>query len=233
MQRSPKLVFFFHEAHLLVDDAPKVLLDKVKQVVRLIRSKGVGVYFVSESPVDIPEDVMGQLGNRVQHALRAFTPKDRKALRAVAETFRPNRISMRSMCCLNSKWAKLWPPRLNIRVYRALFSARSTAAYITYGPLKRMERREHLQISELADTYRYPVDREPAYEVLQARAEQTRENVKRAPSKRRRDERQGVEVQTSCAPERQHVGSVCQKRFALGWLINQSAGGQGLVSLVV
>ena len=87
---KPRLVFFFDEAHLLFDDAPKALLDKVEQVVRLIRSKGVGVYFCSQNPLDIPDDVLGQLGNRIQHALRAFTPRDQKAVRAAAETFRAN-----------------------------------------------------------------------------------------------------------------------------------------------
>jgi len=87
---KPKLVFFFDEAHLLFDDAPKALLDKIEQVVRLIRSKGVGVFFVTQNPLDIPDIVLGQLGNRVQHALRAYTPRDQKAVRAAAETFRPN-----------------------------------------------------------------------------------------------------------------------------------------------
>ena len=87
---KPKLVFFFDEAHLLFDDAPKALLDKIEQVVRLIRSKGVGVYFVTQNPLDIPDDVLGQLGNRVQHALRAFTPRDQKAVKAAAKTFRAN-----------------------------------------------------------------------------------------------------------------------------------------------
>src|SRR5690242_7923311 len=87
---KPKLVFFFDEAHLLFNEAPKELLDKVEQVVRLIRSKGVGVYFVTQNPIDVPDKVLGQLGNRVQHALRAFTPSDQKAVKAAAETFRPN-----------------------------------------------------------------------------------------------------------------------------------------------
>lgn len=87
---KPKLVFFFDEAHLLFNDAPKALVDKVEQVVRLIRSKGVGVYFVTQNPLDLPESVLGQLGNRVQHALRAFTPRDQKAVKTAAETFRPN-----------------------------------------------------------------------------------------------------------------------------------------------
>jgi DNA helicase HerA-like ATPase len=91
---KPKLVFFFDEAHLLFDDAPKALLDKIEQVVRLIRSKGVGVYFVTQNPIDIPEDVAGQLGNRVQHALRAFTPRDQKAVRSAATPSAPIRTSM-------------------------------------------------------------------------------------------------------------------------------------------
>ena len=87
---KPKLVFFFDEAHLFFADLPPVVGDKVKQIVRLIRSKGVGVYFVTQNPIDVPEDVLGQLGNRVQHALRAFTPKDQKAVKAAAQTFRSN-----------------------------------------------------------------------------------------------------------------------------------------------
>ncbi len=87
---KPKLVFFFDEAHLLFTDAPKALLDKIEQVVRLIRSKGVGVYFISQNPLDIPEMVLGQLSNRVQHALRAFTPLDQKAVKSAAQTFRTN-----------------------------------------------------------------------------------------------------------------------------------------------
>jgi DNA helicase HerA-like ATPase len=87
---KPKLVFFFDEAHLLFDEAPKILVDKVEQVVRLIRSKGVGVYFVTQNPLDVPEDILSQLGNRVQHALRAYTPREQKAVKVAAETFRPN-----------------------------------------------------------------------------------------------------------------------------------------------
>src|SRR5205807_10627415 len=88
---KPVLVFFFDEAHLLFTDAPPLLLEKIEQVVRLIRSKGVGVYFVTQSPADIPDIVLGQLGNRVQHALRAFTPHDQKAVKTAADTFRPNK----------------------------------------------------------------------------------------------------------------------------------------------
>ena len=89
-QEKPKLVFFFDEAHLLFNEAPKPLLDAVEQVVRLIRSKGVGVYFITQNPLDVPQSILAQLGNRVQHALRAFTPRDQKAVKAAAETFRQN-----------------------------------------------------------------------------------------------------------------------------------------------
>src|SRR5690606_11355998 len=87
---KPKFVFFFDEAHLLFNDAPRILLEKIEQVVRLVRSKGVGVYFVTQNPLDIPDTVLGQLGNRVQHALRAFTPRDQKAVKTAAQTMRPN-----------------------------------------------------------------------------------------------------------------------------------------------
>ena len=90
INRKPKLVFFFDEAHLLFDEAPKALLERVEQVARLIRSKGVGVYFITQNPLDVPDTVSSQLGNRIQHALRAYTPREQRAVRAAAETFRPN-----------------------------------------------------------------------------------------------------------------------------------------------
>src|ERR1700685_3956286 len=99
---KPKLVFFFDEAHLLFSDLPKIIQDKVVQIVRLIRSKGVGVYFVTQNPLDVPEEVLGQLGNRVQHALRAFTPKDQKAVKAAADTFRTN-PKLDGATCMNER----------------------------------------------------------------------------------------------------------------------------------
>ena len=105
---KPKLVFFFDEAHLLFDEAPKALVEKVEQVVRLIRSKGVGVYFVTQNPLDVPESVLGQLGNRVQHALRAFTPRDQKAVRTAAETLRPNPKLKAEKSSPSLAWARRW-----------------------------------------------------------------------------------------------------------------------------
>jgi DNA helicase HerA-like ATPase len=107
---KPTLVFFFDEAHLLFDEAPDALQDKIEQVVRLIRSKGVGVYFITQNPIDIPEKIAAQLGNRIQHALRAFTPRDQKAIRAAAETFRINPISTSRLqspsCAPVRRWSR-------------------------------------------------------------------------------------------------------------------------------
>jgi DNA helicase HerA-like ATPase len=170
---KPKLVFFFDEAHLLFDEAPKALLEKIEQVVRLIRSKGVGVYFVTQNPLDIPESVLGQLGNRVQHALRAFTPKDQKAVKSAAETMRPN-------------------PGLDIEqaitelgVGEALVSlldekgrpSVTERAFVVppgsqLGPIGEAERKAIIAASPLAGHYEKQVDRESAYEKLKARAEQ-------------------------------------------------------------
>jgi uncharacterized protein len=116
----PKLVFFFDEAHLLFNDAPKVLVDKIEQVVRLIRSKGVGIYFVTQNPLDVPESVLGQLGNRVQHALRAYTPKDQKAVRVAAQTFRQNPAARhRGDHHRSWGWARPWSPPWTPRAFQA------------------------------------------------------------------------------------------------------------------
>jgi uncharacterized protein len=168
---KPKLVFFFDEAHLLFDDAPAALVEKVEQVVRLIRSKGVGVYFVTQNPLDIPEKVLGQLGNRVQHALRAFTPRDQKAVKSVAETMRANPK-------LNAQKAIL-----ELGVGEALVSlldAKGTpgiterawvlAPGSQLGPITPDDRRRLVAESIVAGTYEKTIDRESAFERLKQRA---------------------------------------------------------------
>jgi uncharacterized protein len=168
---KPKFVFFFDEAHLLFDDAPKALLDKIEQVVRLIRSKGVGVYFVSQSPLDIPDSVLGQLSNRVQHALRAFTPKDQKAVKTAADTFRPNKKFSAAEAITE------------LGVGEALVSFLDTKGVPTpvercfiapprgrIGPATDAERAAVIKASPLAGKYDQTVDRESAYEVLMGRA---------------------------------------------------------------
>jgi DNA helicase HerA-like ATPase len=170
---KPKLVFFFDEAHLLFEDAPKALLDKVEQVVRLIRSKGVGVYFISQSPLDVPDDVLGQLGNRIQHALRAFTPRDQKAIRAVAETFRANPALKTETVITELAVGEALVSTLQDRgvpsmVERALI--RPPGSRI--GPATLEERRQTIGRSPVAGRYDQVVDRESAYEVLKAKAAQ-------------------------------------------------------------
>jgi DNA helicase HerA-like ATPase len=168
---KPRLAFFFDEAHLLFDDAPKELLDRIEQVVRLVRSKGVGVWFITQNPLDVPDAVLGQLGNRIQHALRAFTPRDQAAVRAAATTFRPNPkldvekaitelgVGEALVSFLDEKGrphpverAYVIPPRSRI------------------GPITAEERRKVIAGSLVAGHYEKAVDRESAYEILAARA---------------------------------------------------------------
>ena len=170
----PKLVFFFDEAHLLFNDAPKVLVDKIEQVVRLIRSKGVGVYFVTQSPLDVPESVLGQLGNRVQHALRAFTPKDQKAVRTAAQTFRQNPdldteaviMALGVGEALVSTLDEEGVPGIVQRVYIAPPGSR-------LGPVDDAERRAVMERSLVKGVYDVTIDRVSAYEMLEQRAAQS------------------------------------------------------------
>ena len=169
---KPKLVFFFDEAHLLFDDAPKALIDKVEQVARLIRSKGVGVYFVTQNPADVPEDILGQLGNRVQHALRAFTPKDQKALKMAAQTYRTNpRFSteeaIREVGVGEAVTSFLESKGAPSVVERTLIRPPSSQL----GPLDEGLRRRVVEGSPVAGKYDEVSDRESAYERLKARAE--------------------------------------------------------------
>jgi DNA helicase HerA-like ATPase len=167
---KPKLVFFFDEAHLLFNDAPKALMDKIEQVVRLIRSKGVGVYFVTQNPVDVPDKVLAQLGNRVQHALRAFTPRDQKAVAAAAQTFRPNpKLNTAQVIMELGKGEALISflegngvPAMVERVMVRPPSAR-------IGPITPEERKAIMDNSPVKGKYDTTIDSESAYEVLQKR----------------------------------------------------------------
>ena len=168
---KPKLVFFFDEAHLLFDEAPDALLDKVEQVVRLIRSKGVGVYFITQNPIDIPEKVAGQLGNRVQHALRAFTPRDQKAIRAAAETFRINpdldvETAITELKVGEALVSTLLPDGAPSVVKRTLIKLPRSRV----GPLEPKERAIIQSISPFENKYETEVNRESAFEVLQQKA---------------------------------------------------------------
>jgi hypothetical protein len=175
---KPKLVFFFDEAHLLFDDAPKALLDKIEQVVRLIRSKGVGVYFVTQNPLDIPESVLGQLGNRVQHALRAFTPKDQKAVKSAAETMRPNpKLKVAQVITelgVGEALVSLLDEKGRPGVTERAFVVPPGSQL---GPLTDAERKAAIAASPIAGHYEKAVDRESAYEKLKARAEQVAQDA--------------------------------------------------------
>jgi DNA helicase HerA-like ATPase len=169
---KPKLVFFFDEAHLLFTDAPPALIEKVELVVRLIRSKGVGVYFVTQNPIDIPEKILGQLGNRIQHALRAFTPRDQKAVRATAETMRPNPALNIEQVILELSVGEALVSLLDAKgtpgiTERAWILPPGTRI----GPLTPQERAAVVQQSVVAGVYEKAVDRESAFESLKARAE--------------------------------------------------------------
>lgn len=200
---KPRLVFFFDEAHLLFDHAPRILLQRIEQVVRLIRSKGVGVYFVTQNPTDIPDSVLGQLGNRVQHALRAYTPKDQKAIRAAADTFRPNpKLDTESVIT-------------QLSVGEALVSVldekgRPTPVEQTLicppcsqiGPLSDSDWKNVFNHSVIKGIYDKAVDRHSAYEILmqreqeleqrQAKQMKEAEEIRKKSSSNRRSNRQSV-----------------------------------------
>ena len=169
----PKLVFFFDEAHLLFEDAPKGLVDKIEQVVRLIRSKGVGVFFVTQNPLDVPDEVLGQLGNRIQHALRAFTPRDQKAVRAAAQTFRQNPSFDTEKAITQLGVGEALVSTLDAKgsptmVERTLIRPPSSRM----GPADQDVREKLIKNSPVYGFYDEGIDRESAYEILQKRAVQ-------------------------------------------------------------
>ena len=177
----PKLVFFFDEAHMLFDGTPKALADKIEQVVRLIRSKGVGVYFVTQSPTDIPDSILGQLGNRVQHALRAFTPKDQKAVKVAAETFRANPAFDTSEAIMNLGTGEALVSFLDASGAPSMVQkAKILFPLSQIGAIDASERNRLINSSRIFGKYDTPVDRESAFEVLLAQAEQAEQEEKEA-----------------------------------------------------
>ena len=192
---KPNLVLFFDEAHLLFDRAPRVLVDKIEQIVRLIRSKGVGIYFISQSPLDIPEDVLGQLGLKIQHALRAYTPKDRKVVKAVAETFRSNPELDTEQVIKELKTGEALVSVLNkdgspTPVERILI--RPPESQI--GALTETERQQCIDRSPYKDRYDQDIDRESAYELLKQRAAQMSEMSAQQPKPRGRSRQTATEA---------------------------------------
>ncbi|MGN6764770.1 MAG: helicase HerA-like C-terminal domain-containing protein [Rhizobiaceae bacterium] len=192
---KPKLVFFFDEAHLLFDDAPKIVIDRVEQVVRLIRSKGVGVYFVTQNPLDVPETVLAQLGNRVQHALRAYTPREQKAVKTAAETFRPNpdfdcAKVITQLGVGEALVSTLGEKAVPSVVQRTLIRPPSSRI----GPITDAERKKVMDESPVSGQYDKAVDRESAFEILQKKAGAAAEATEQSDGKPRAGQPSGGSV---------------------------------------
>jgi len=229
---KPGLVFFFDEAHLLFDDAPRVLVDKIEQVVRLIRSKGVGVYFITQNPLDLPETVLGQLGNRVQHALRAFTPRDQKNVKAAAETFRSEpgldvaqvitelEVGEALVSVLDGKG----PPTVVQRAYICPPHSRLT-------PLEAQERQEIIRGSVIYGHYEKVVDRESAHEILKAKAEQMAREQEESQAEKRaapKGRQQGTDLFSAMAKSAAHaIGSQVGRQIIRGVLGSFFGGKKG------
>ena len=170
---QPKLVFFFDEAHMLFADTSKALLDKIEQVIRLIRSKGVGIYFITQSPTDIPENILGQLGNRVQHALRAYTPKDQKAVKTAADTFRANPAFKTDEAIMNLETGEALVSFLDEKGAPSVVErAKILFPLSQIGAVTEGQRLDIIKQSRIYGKYDTPIDRESAFEVLMAEAEQ-------------------------------------------------------------
>ncbi|MEP4050925.1 MAG: helicase HerA-like domain-containing protein [Litorimonas sp.] len=185
---KPKMVFFFDEAHLLFDDAPKALLDKIEQVARLIRSKGVGIYFVTQNPMDIPDSVLGQLGNRIQHALRAYTPKEQKALRAAASSFRENPAFDTGEVITDLGVGEALVSLLNMKGAPEIVRRTMVRPPVSrLGPAVPTERAAIIAASNLRDKYTDTIDRESAYEKLEAKAIAHEEAAEKAAEKAEAD----------------------------------------------
>ena len=171
----PKLVFFFDEAHMLFTDTSKALLDKIEQVIRLIRSKGVGIYFITQSPTDIPENILGQLGNRVQHALRAYTPKDQKAVKTAADTFRPNPDFKTDEAIMNLETGEALVSFLDEKGAPGMVErAKILFPLSQIGAVTEGQRADIIRQSRIYGKYDTPVDLESAYELLNAEEEDAR-----------------------------------------------------------
>ena len=217
---KPKLVFFFDEAHLLFDGAPPALVDKVEQVARLIRSKGVGVYFITQNPDDVPEDILGQLGNRIQHALRAFTARDRKALRMAAETYRDNprfdiEAAIREVGVGEAVTSLLENKGVPSMAERTLIRPPSSRL----GPIDAATRAQVMAASPVAGKYEHAQDRQSAYEILAQtrRRGGNRRRSGRAPGGRGRGGRAGIPggagaIPAPGCPARPRAGNIHRAR---------------------
>lgn len=211
----PKLVFFFDEAHLLFSHAPKALLEKITQVVRLIRSKGVGVFFITQYPNDVPDQVIGQLGNRIQHALRAFTPKDRKSVKAAAQTFRENPAFDTEEMISNLGVGEALISTLDEKgvpsmVEKTLMSPPRSQ----FGPISAEERKKIIDRSPLKSRYSELVDRDSAYELLKKREEELIKRREQQASEAAAEKQANSSKRSSSRSKRQGVGEAFAKSIA-------------------
>ena len=188
-QEMPKLIFFFDEAHMLFEDTPKALTDKIEQVIRLIRSKGVGIYFISQLPTDIPDNILGQLGNRVQHALRAYTPRDQKAVKVAAETFRANPAFKTEEAITQLETGEALVSFLDEKGAPGIVQrAKILFPLSNIGAITEGERSDIMKHSSIAGKYDSPIDSESAYEVLVREEENEVSGERRAENGERRTE---------------------------------------------
>lgn len=226
----PKLVFFFDEAHLLFSDAPAALVEKVEQVVRLIRSKGVGVYFVTQNPLDVPEKVLAQLGNRIQHALRAYTPREQKAVRTAADTFRPNPDFDTARVITELGVGEALVSTLRDRGVPSMVQRTLVRPPVSrLGPITPQERAALLATSPVRGLYDTALDRESAYEMLEARARQRHAEVAAESGRSGAGGRSRTDTMTGLPKEVEDIGISILKSFgrslatALGRKIGEKA----------
>ncbi|MCU7838213.1 MAG: DUF853 domain-containing protein [Candidatus Thiodiazotropha sp. (ex Lucinoma annulata)] len=211
----PKLVFFFDEAHLLFSSAPKALLQKITQVVRLIRSKGVGVFFITQYPNDVPDEVIGQLGNRIQHALRAFTPRDKKAVKAAAETFRENPAFDTMEVISNLGVGEALISTLDKKGVPSIVEKTLMAPPRSqFGPVDQKEREKIIKRSPFNTTYQAEIDRESAYELLKKREEELIKRREQQAQKEAAEKEQNRTKKSSGGSRRQGIGEAFAKSVA-------------------
>ena len=211
----PRLVFFFDEAHTLFEDTSKALVDKIEQVVRLIRSKGVGVYFVTQSPTDIPENILGQLGNRVQHALRAYTPKDQKAVRTAAQTFRANPAFKTEDAIMELGTGEALVSFLDEKGIPSMVQrARILFPLSQIGAISESQRKQTINASRLYGKYDRVIDRESAFEVLLAESERQQVEIQAAAQEEERNLRKAKETKAEKPAKEKKSSGLGSKIFA-------------------
>ena len=222
---KPKIVFFFDEAHLLFDDAPKALVEKIEQVARLIRSKGVGIYFVTQNPIDIPDTVLGQLGNRIQHALRAYSPKEQKAIRAAASSFRVNPAFDTEAVITDLGVGEALVSVLDIKGVPGIVGRtmiRPPASRL--GPATEPERAAIIAASSLKDKYTETIDRESAYERLEEKSVAREDEIEKSEAKEAKDKEDAEKEKAAAKKAKEKAAAKKKKTKSSSGRRKKSAG---------